>query len=1044
MKRNLTFIVKSSLALLWACVFSFHASLWAQPSKVVVRGVVKHDSLALAGVTVKYQQDAGVLTDQEGRYEIEAPRDAVLAFSYIGYTEQLVDLSRQALVESNVIALNVLMVPDESALDEVVVVAFGKQKKQDLIGAVSSINPGELKVPSSNLTTALAGRIAGIISYQRSGEPGADNADFFIRGVTTFGYKKDPLILIDGIEVTTTDLARLQPDDIATFSIMKDATATSLYGARGANGVILITTKEGKEGRVSISLRAENSISRSTKQIELADPITYMKLGNEAIKTRKPSDALRYPQSKIDNTIAGANPFVFPATDWQEELFRDNALNQRINLNVSGGGAIARYYLAGTFNKDNGNLKVNQLNNFNSNIDLRTYSLRSNVNINITKTTEAVVRLSGSFDDYNGPIDGGTEVYNQVMHTNPVLFPAYFVPDEAHDHVKHVLFGNYGPDAAYINPYANLMKGYKEYARSKMDAQFEVKQDLSFLTEGWAIRGLFNTSRYAYFDVVRQYSPFYYSVGSYNRRTDQYTLSSLNETSGTEYLGYQEGLKQVNSTVYLEAATTYNRTFAEKHGLSGMLVFIMRSSIVGNAGDLQQSLPFRNSGLSGRATYAFDNRYYAEFNFGYNGSERFYKTNRFGFFPSAGVAWNVSNEAFWAPVLPVVNKLKFRATYGLVGNDAIGSDLDRFFYLSNVNMNTDALGARFGTNYDYYRSGVGVSRYSNTAITWEKAKKTNIGMELSLFNKLNIEADYFSEYRTNILMDRAFIPTTMGLSAPVRANVGAASAKGIDGSIDYTHSVSSDLWLKGRANFTYAASEFRVFEEPNYTYSYLRREGKPLSQQWGYIAERLFVDDNEALNAPPQNFGEYRGGDIKYHDVNGDGKITTLDRVPIGFPTDPEIIYGFGVSTGYKGFDLSFFFQGSARSSFWIDPVATAPFVNETQLLKVYADNHWAEDNQQVYALWPRLSSTQLANNTQTSTWFMRRGDFLRLKSVELGFSMPQSWISKLQLSTARLYFNGINLLTFSGFDLWDIEMGGNGLGYPIQMTLNTGIHVTF
>lgn len=1001
-----------------------------------ITGAVRDSLGTMPGVTisVKGKPKIGTISDQNGKFILDVPDDdAILVFKMVGYLDKEVSIAGKQHIE-------VLMKVDDQKLDEVVVVAFGKQRKQDLIGAVTTINPSELKIPASNLTTALAGKVAGMIAYQRSGEPGADNAAFFIRGVTTFGYKKDPLILLDGVEVNTTTLARLQPDDIASFSIAKDATATSLYGARGANGVILISTKEGKEGKISINARIENSISAPTRNLELADPVTYMKLGNEAVLTRDRLGLLPYPQAKIDNTIRGTNPVVYPATDWQDMLFKDYAVNQRFNLNASGGGKVAKYYLATTFNQDNGVLKVDPRNNFNNNIKLKTYSLRSNVNINLTGTTEAIVRLSGNFDDYNGPIDGGAEVYKQVMHTNPVLFAPYYEPDEANAATKHILYGNYDK-ANYINPYANMQRGYKEYSASKMDAQFELKQNLSFVTEGLSLRGLFNTSRYSFFDVSRGYSPYYYNIGSYDKREDTYTLYGLNETSGTEYLGYQEGRKEVSSSVYFETALNYGRTFAKKHDISSMLVFIMRNSLVGNAGDLQRSLPFRNAGMSGRATYSYASKYYAEFNFGYNGSERFHEKNRFGFFPSAGVAWNVSNEEFWQPLLSTVSKLKFRATYGLVGNDAIGSDNDRFFYLSNVNMN--AGGAYFGTDNSYYRSGVMVSRYANNDITWETGRKTNIGFEMTLFNKFSIEADYFNERRDNILMNRQWV-STQGLSAVSRANVGKANGRGIDGSIDYTHNFSNSFWIKTRGNFTFATSEFLAYDEPEYAEKYRSALGNSLSQRWGYIAERLFVDDIEAENSPKQNFGVYSGGDIKFTDVNGDGQVTPADMVPIGHPTDPEIIYGFGFSSGYKSFDFSFFLQGSARSSFWIDPAATSPFSGQTQLLKVYADSHWSEENRDLYALWPRLTPTINWNNAQPSTWFMRNGSFLRLKSVELGYTFPKKLTERIHLHNVRIYVNGLNLGLLSKFDLWDVEMGGEGLGYPVQMTLNTGLSVSF
>ncbi|GAA4311871.1 TonB-dependent receptor [Compostibacter hankyongensis] len=1023
------------------------ASAEKQPDKRMSGLVTDSTGAPLPGVTVtvKDKPSIGTTTDLNGKYILDVPEDAVLVFRMIGFDQQEFSVRGREVID-------VKLKPASNSLDETVVVAFGTQKKEDVVGAVTTINPSELKVPASNLTTALAGRLAGVIAYQRSGEPGLDNADFFIRGVTTFGYKKDPLIMIDGIEVTTTDLARLQPDDIASFSIMKDATATALYGARGANGVILITTKEGVEGKVKISVRLENSMSSPTRNVELADPVTYMKLANEAVLTRDPLGILPYSQNKIDNTAKGLNPYIYPATDWRKALFKDYTMNQRANVNMTGGGKVARYYLSGTFYQDNGVLKVDKRNNFNSNIDLKTYSLRSNVNIELTKSTEVIVRLSGTFDDYTGPIDGGAAIYREVMHTNPTYFPAYYPPDKANLTTQHILFGNYD-QGQYINPYADLVKGYKNYSQSKVLAQFEVKQDLSSLTEGLSVRGLANTTRSSYFDVNRSYKPFWYNIGGYDKFTDSYILAPLNEEGGSEYLDYSEGSKKVSSTVYLEAAANYNRTLHDRHNLSGMLVFIMQNNLTGNAGSLQTSLPSRNLGLSGRFTYAYDGRYYGEFNFGYNGSERFYKNHRFGFFPSMGVAWHLSKEKFWEPLNHVISNLKFRATYGLVGNDAIGTPEDRFFYLSQVSLNDADKSAIFGRDNTYSRPGVTVSRYANTDISWETAYKTNIGFDMGLFDKVNIEADFFDEYRTNILMTRSYIPTYIGLSAPVRANVGKAASRGIDASVDYSEYFGKNLWLKGRANFTYATSEFKVYEEPDYDQKWLSHVGYSLSQQWGYIAERLFVDDEEAANSPHQNFGEYGGGDIKYRDVDGDGQITTLDMVPIGYPTDPEIVYGFGLSAGYKQFDLSFFFQGLARESFWINtqkynatsnPGSTIPFDQEGALLKVYADSHWSEDNPDVYALWPRLSSTVNGNDTERSTWFQRNGTFLRLKQVEIGYSLPPQAIKRIHVENLRIYMNATNLLTFSKFKLWDVEMGANGLGYPVQRVVNIGAQVSF
>lgn len=1050
-------LLRIGLLVVSVVVSGWQTDAWAQERFAINGRVVDEANEPMVGVSVNVKgQTFATSTDTEGRFTIEAEGEsATLLFSFVGFAPREVVVEKAQSVEPIVVELLL----DNAMLDDVVVVAFGEQKRTEVVGSMTTIRPSELRVPSSNLTTALAGRLAGVIAYQRSGEPGADNAEFFIRGVNTFGYKVDPLILIDNLEVSAQEFARLTTEDIESFSIMKDATATALYGARGANGVIIVKTKEGREGRANISFRVENSMSAPTKNLELADPITYMTLHNEAVATRDPLGIRPYSRDKIANTVPGDNSIIYPNTDWQKELLKPYTMNQRAHLNISGGGKVARYYVAGAFTQDNGILKVDGANNFNNNIDLKTYQLRSNTNINITPTSEIIVRLSGIFDDYSGPIDGGTGVYRDVMRTNPVLFPAYYPVDEKHAYTEHTLFGNYG-DGNYLNPYAEMVKGYKDYSRSTMSATIEFKQDFGFLTEGLSLSAMGSTNRFAYFDVNRFYSPFYYQLtpGSYDRRTGAYAIGVINPLSGTEYLNYNEGPKQVESTFHLQSILNYSRVFNQKHSIGGLLVYLMRSNLVGNAGDLQLSLPYRNSGLSGRFTYLYDNRYAVEFNFGYNGSERFYETNRFGFFPSVGVAWTVSNERFWGDESPV-SKLKLRATYGLVGNDQIGSPSDRFFYLSNVNMDDANRRGVFGEDRAYVRNGITVSRYDNRDITWETSRKLNLGLELGLLNdKIDILADYFTEYRYNILMTRANIPSTMGLSAASRGNVGEASSHGVDVSVDVNHYFNTDFWLTGRGNFTYAASRYEVYEEPVYPNSYLSRVGNPLTQTWGYVAERLFIDDTEVYHAPRQNFGvrPAMGGDIKYADVNGDGQITSLDQVPIGYPTTPEIIYGFGLSMGYKRFDLSTFLQGSSRSSFWINQAATAPFISyayagentggrimQNQLLKAYADNHWSEENRDLYALWPRLDYQANSNNQQTSTWFMRNGAFLRLKQVEFGYTLPTELVNRVKIQHLRVFLNGTNLANWSSFKLWDIEQAGRGLDYPVQRVYNLGIQVS-
>ncbi len=1021
------------------CFFTLGAS--AQDRRVSGQ-VIDDQGQPMPGTSIIVKGETrGVISDGNGNFEIAVKATDVLVFEFLGYQKQEVPTQGKT-------TLKIVMQPKADELDEVTVVAFSKQKKESVIASVSTVNPTELKVPSSNLTTALAGRASGIISYQVSGEPGQDNAQFFIRGISSFGAsaKKDPLILIDNIEVTSTDLARLTPDDIASFSVMKDATAAALYGARGANGVILITTKNGVEGKAKLNVRYELSLSEPTTTVDLADPITYMTLHNEAVKTRNPTASVPYSQEKIAGTRKGENPNVFPANDWYNMLFKDVTVNHRVNFNLSGGGAIANYYISGAYSRDNGVLKSDNMNNFKNNIELNRYVLRANFNVKVTNSTTVTARLHGAFDDYSGPLDGGSAIYEMIMNSNPVAFPAVFTPDEVLTARKHTMFGR-NADNSYTNPYAEMVRGYKQYSTSTMLAQVEIKQDLSAITEGLSIRALANTNRYSYFDLRREMTPYYYTLGTYDRDTGVYTVSALNE--GSNALSYVEGAKDVNSSLYLEAAADYNRTFNDKHNVTGLLVYTMQHQLYGNAGDLQGSLPYRNMGLAGRFTYSYDSRYFVEANFGYNGSERFDKNHRWGFFPSAGLGYIVSNETFYPESLKrVLSLVKLKATYGLVGNDAIGSG--RFFYLSNVNLNDASQSISFGTLINTTKPGVTISQYANPNISWEISRKMNLGLELGLWDDaLSVQLDYFTENRSNILMTRSYVPSSAGFEADITANVGEAQGRGFEAALQFNHSFNKDMWLTATGNFTYATSEYKIYEEPDYSATpWLSHVGHSLGQTYGYVAERLFVDDREVQNSPTQNFGgdiATAAGDIKYKDINGDGEITTLDRVPIGYPYTPEVIYGFGASFGWKGFDISLFFQGSARSSFWIDPTKVAPFINgQRALLTDIANSVWTEENRDIYAFWPRLSETLSNNNTQTSTWYMRDGSFLRLKSAEIGYTLPSAISKKAGIETARIYVSGSNLLTFSKFKLWDPEMKGNGLGYPVQRVYNIGVQINF
>ena len=1044
------------------------SDLRAQNKKTITGTVRDTTGVALPGVTISIENTKiGTQTDNNGKFVLDVSNGNTIRVALVGYLERKISITDNSVY-------NVTLKESVVVADEVVITALGqKQRSEAIVGAVTTVKPGNLKIPSSNLTNALAGKVAGIIGFQPSGQPGQDNSNFFIRGVTTFGYRQNPLILIDNVELTASDLARLQVDDIESFSVLKDASATALYGARGGNGVILVKTKEGKNGKVQINLRMESATSQSAKTLEFADPITYMRLFNEATVTRDPLAKRPFTENQILNTQAtlnnatGSNKFVYPAVDWLDMLFKKNTNTKRANLNISGGGGVARYFIAGSFADDNGLLRTDIRNNNDNNVSFKNYQLRSNINIDLTKTTELVVRLSGTFNDYTGPLVPSTnngsyqiDLYNMATHTSPVLFPAYYEPDRANANITHILFGNTTVDGqdpnspTQINPYAELLRGHRNYSESRMLAQLEINQNLEMVTKGLNVHGIFSTNRYAIFQSNLSYDPYYYNVKSYDKQSNTYNLNWINslQNQAREYLSYSPGTRDQNTFMYLQGSVDYNRDFGN-HNISGVVIGTMQQTLSGNATNLETSLPYRNMTIAGRATYSYMRKYFLEANFGYNGSERFSENHRFGFFPTVGASWIVSSEKFFNGLTNVINRLKVRASYGLVGNDAISDR--RFFYLSDVNLN-GGNSATFGSLNGRTLNGVRINNYENNDITWEVSRQLNLGMELTFLKDFKIIAEVYKNDKSDILQSRPDIPSSMGLEAAISSNIGKVTSRGFEVSLDGRKDLGKSLWVSALANFTFSENKYTQYEELNYPEAYRSFLGQPINRARGFIAERLFVDDEEVKNSPKQVFSNNgvlpKGGDIKYRDLNNDGIIDGADQAFIGNPTVPQIVYGFGFSSGYKNFDISAFFQGQAKVSFFLDQNRTSPFIKSidsyytgnTQLIKQYAENYWSEDNQNLYALYPRLgpNGNVIENNRQNSTWWMRDGSFMRLKSLEVGYTLPSKLANRLKIRSLRIYFNGLNLFTWAPFKMWDPELGGNGFAYPIQKVYNIGLNV--
>lgn len=1013
-------------------------ALVSQQKKQVSGRVLDENGQPLAGATVAIKgTTTGAITGPDGRFTpLTVADNDMLEVSFVGYADQTVAVKGKTEIE-------IKLVPNQEALDDVVVVAFSKQKKESIVASIEAVNPKELKVPSSNFTTALAGRVAGLISYQQSGQPGQDNATFFIRGVTTFGYAQSPLILLDGFEVSANDLARVEPDNIESFSIMKDATAAALYGSKGANGVISVTTKQGKEGSLTVSFRHESKFSTPTQLPSMVDGVSYMRLYNEAQYNDNPVLAPRYTAQKIQNTLSGLNPMAYPNIDWYGEMFKNVAYNQHYTLNASGGGKMVRYYTAISYDNDKGVLKENRLNNFKNNIDIDRFNILAKVNINLTRTTRGEVNINSVFRDYTGPFDDADDIFASVMAGNPVEFPKFYDADEKYAGVKHVLFGSDASNSM-TNPYAQMVKGYKDGFESTITSQFTLEQDLDFITRGLMFRGKASISNYSSYSSKRSYDPYLYSLESYDEFSDTYVLAQTHE--GTEVLGNPDTSRDANAHTYYELGLHYNNVFGDKHDVGAVVIYTQEEDKNTNGGStIQETLPARNQGIRGRFTYSFDGRYMAELSLTYNGSEKFDRSKRWGLFPAVGVGYMISNERFWEPVKKVLPKFKLKYSWGKVGNDNIARAADRFFFLSDIAFGGN--GYRWGSTFTNQYSGYTISRYANPDIQWEIAEKQNMGVEFNLFDIADIQVEYFTENRSKIYMARQDLPPSMGLASGVSiyGNLGEVKSSGIDASVDIKKYINKDLFVTGRFNFTYAHGEYKVASEPTYENTPWRSKvGYPVTQTWGYIAERLFIDAADVANSPTQSFGTTQAGDIKYKDINNDGKISQDDLVPIGYPTTPEINYGFGFSVGWKGWDLSAFFQGQDRVSFVIDAGAIAPFTGYRNAMQAIADDHWSPNNPVADTFWPRLSAGSNANNTQTSTWWLRNGRLVRLKTLEFGYSIEHSGIlKKTPFKVCRIYFSGSNLFKISKFDLWDPEMGRNGLAYPLQRVFSIGLQLT-
>ena len=980
------------------------------------------DPVIGATVVVKGQKD-GVITDLDGNFTIAiSGSKAQLEFSYIGYRKKTVDVGDLGVI-------NVKMESDNQLLSEVVVVGAGTQKKVSVTGSITSVKGLELKAPSSSLTTSFTGKLAGVISMTSTGEPGAAS-EFYIRGVSTFGGRATPLILLDDVEISTADLNNIPAETIESFSILKDASATAIYGARGANGVMLITTKTGKENeKTRINVTVENSFNKPMNFPDFVNGATWMEMYNEAQLTRNPGATPKYSQLDIDNTRNQVNPYIYPDVQWKDVIFKNMNMNQRANVNISGGGSKASYYMSLQANHDTGLLDTKKVYSYNNNINNWGYNFQNNISYKITSTTKIDLHMNAQIRNKKGPNYSTSDLFAQMLYCNPINFPVTF-PAQPGD--THIRFGNaiWTGSSVRTNPYAYMLSSFKEYNENTLNTSLKINQKLDFVTKGLSVQAMVNWKNWASSSYNRTIEPYYYGIkgGSYNpSNPTDYEIERLG-TSGTDYLKTSDISKASDQTFYLDARVNYDRQF-NLHHVTGMLMYMQReyrSSV----------LPERNQGFSGRFTYDYGQRYLVELNFGYNGTERLAKKERFEFFPAVSLGWVISNEKFFEPMTKYIDNLKIRGSYGLVGSDETGlsAGAQHFLYIDQVSLNN--IGFTTGVDMNYTLYGPLVTNYAVVNGGWERVKKLDIGIDLELFRQLTITADYFNEKRYNILLHREAWPESLGYyTAKPWSNKGKVDNWGIELSVNWRKEFTKDLYVDFRGNFTYTENKYVNLDEPVYPYVWKTSTGKPLSRTTGYIAQGLFSSQEEIDNSPTQNLGStVKPGDIKYRDVNGDGKIDGSDQVMISpYGTTPRIQYGLGMNVTYKKFDFGVFFNGSAKRTIMISGIS--PFgQSDYNVMQFIADDYWSESNPNPNAKYPRLglTSSQTANNTVASTYWMRNGNFIRFKTLELGYKFKYG----------RVYLNGDNIAVFSPFKLWDPELSWNA--YPLQRTFNIGVQLNF
>lgn len=1012
-----------TLTLIWA------AQLYAQVTRVSGT-ITDENGVPLPGVNISEKTTTnGVNTDINGKYSIvlRNPK-ATLVISFIGYT------SKEIPVISDLI--NVQLEPDVVSLGDVVVVGYGAQKKASVVGAISTTSSQELKqMGTPNLSNALVGRVSGVVTMVGSGRPGGDDAEIYIRGVSTLNSANSkPLILVDGVE---RDYTQLDPEDIESFSVLKDASATAVYGVRGANGVLLITTKRGIIGKAAITVSFQTTLQQPTRLMKYLNSYDAAMLRNEALA----NDGLppRFIETDLEHFRTHDSPFTHPDNDYMEDFLKKSTTMHNMNVNLRGGNDRLKYYVSTNGMFQDGLYKQFSEAKYPSNAHFKRLNIRSNLDFEATKTTTVSLDLNSRVEEQQNISLGdvsSTTLFGE-MNTTPPYYYAYRLPN-----------GSYGSNIdgqrenlmAVLNDY-----GYNRMLDNILEGTFKVNQKLDFITDGLSFRGMVSFNSYFSSGTKVGYRPpkyLYNTDGTYTEVIAE-TAPWIDKLAGSGHS------KRTN----MEYSLNYSRTFGN-HAITGMLLYTQTQS------NSNADVPKGFLGYVGRATYGFKHRYLAEFNFGYNGSDQFEKSHRYGFFPSFSLGWVASEEGFIKNNVPAISFLKIRGSYGEVGNDQIGTD--RFLYLQTYNISGSYY---FGTDNSWgAQSALYEGSLGNTNVTWEVGKKSNAGFDMKLFNnKFFLNIDLFREMRVNIFTSRNTRPLVLGVDLP-KENIGKVENKGFEVETGIENKVG-ELGYHIRGMISYAKNIVIFQDEVDPRFEYMRRTGKPVGQNFGlkvlgYYNPDDFEQDSEGnlilqLNGKPilkpempqPTFGAVQLGDFKYWDRNEDGVIDSFDEGPIGNSRIPKVVFSLSYGLNFKGFDFNMMWQGAGGNNKFLSGTGAWEQIREAGRYMEIHQSRWTLDrylnNEEI--LYPRLSSAENKHNHRSNSFFLKKGDYLRLKNLEVGYNLPKNSLNKIGLSNLRVFVSGTNLLIFDYIKVMDPESNNSdGSSYPQMKLWNMGFNLQF